>query len=290
VTAQPVRRLGVDAAILFADITTPLAGIGVDVRLVDGVGPVIDAPIASAADLARLRPFDARDAVGPLLDAIRLLRADLDVPLIGFAGAPFTVGSYLIAGRASRDASGVKALLAREPSLARDLFARLADMTIAYLEAQIDAGVHAVQLFDSWAGALSPFEYRRSVAPHVARIFSALAGRGVPTIHFSTGTSAMLADVAAAGGDVIGVDWRIDLGDAWTRIGDRSIEGNLDPEALLAPWERVSPAAEWVLRQAGGRAGHVFNLGHGVLPATEPDRLARLVDFVHEAGARRAAA
>jgi uroporphyrinogen decarboxylase len=290
VTLQPVRRLGVDAAILFADITTPLAGIGVHVRLVDGVGPIIDAPITSPAGVGALRPFEPEVAVGSLLDAIRLLRRELTVPLIGFAGAPFTLASYLVAGRASRDAGALKRLMHRNPALAEALFTRLADMTIAYLGAQIAAGAQAVQLFDSWAGALSPDEYASHVAPHVRRIFDALADWRVPLIHFSTGTSGMLGEVAAAGGDVIGVDWRIRLDDAWRSIGNRAIQGNLDPDLLLGPWTGTRDGADAVLRQAAGRPGHVFNLGHGVPPAADRADLARLVDLVHEAGARRAAA
>ena len=290
VTLQPVRRLGVDAAILFADITTPLPGIGIDVRLVDGVGPIVDHPVRTAADVAGLRSFEPGEAVGPLLAAIGLLRAELGVPLIGFAGAPFTLASYVVGGRASRDAAAIKRLIHTSPAVAEALLARLADMSLAYLRAQVTAGVQAVQLFDSWAGALSPADYRRAVAPHTRRVIAGLADLGVPVIHFSTGTGGMLGDVAAAGGDVIGVDWRIDLGDAWSRIGDRAIQGNLDPDVLLGPWEAIDAAAHRVLRAAGGRAGHVFNLGHGVLPETDPGQLGRLVDLVHETSARRAAA
>jgi uroporphyrinogen decarboxylase len=290
VTLQPVRRLGVDAAILFADITTPLPGLGIDVRLVDGVGPVIDHPVATVADVAALRAWDPEQSVGPLLEAIRLLRRELHVPLIGFAGAPFTLASYVVAGRGSRDAAAIKALIRDAPATADALMARLADMTAAYLRAQVEAGVQAVQLFDSWAGALSPYDYRRSVAPHVRRIFDEVGALGVPTISFSTGTAGSLADVAAAGGDVIGVDWRIGLRDGWRAVADRAIQGNLDPDVLLGPWDTIRGAADWVLDEAGGRDGHIFNLGHGVLPATDPDCLTRLVDLVHERGARRAAA
>jgi uroporphyrinogen decarboxylase len=290
VTLQPVRRLGVDAAILFADITTPLPGIGIDVRLVDGLGPVVDRPIRSAADVARLRPFEPGDAVAPLLAAIRLLRGELEVPLIGFAGAPFTLASYVVGGRASREAGAIKRLINDAPAVADALMGRLADMSLAYLRAQVGSGVEAVQLFDSWAGALSPADYRRVAVPHTRHVIEGLADLGVPVIHFSTGTGGMLGDVAAAGGDVIGVDWRTDLGEAWSRIGDRAIQGNLDPDAVLGPWESVRTAAGSVLGQAAGRPGHVFNLGHGVLPETDPDQLARLVDLVHEATARKAAA
>jgi len=281
VTLQPVRRLGVDAAILFADITTPLAGLGVGVRLVDGVGPVIDQPVRGAAEVAALAPFEAA-VVGPLLEAIGLLRGELRVPLIGFAGAPFTLAAYLVEGRGSRDAGAIRALLRDDPDVAAGLLDRLAVMTIAYLRAQVRAGAQAVQLFDSWVGVLSPFDYERFVAPHMRTVFAGLADLRVPVIQFGTGTAGLLAAQAAAGGDVMGVDWRIGLADAWSKVPGRAVQGNLDPSALLGPWGDAARQARWVLEQAGGRPGHVFNLGHGVLPGTDPDLLARLVDLVHE--------
>jgi uroporphyrinogen decarboxylase len=280
VTLQPVRRLGVDAAIMFADITTPLAGIGVDVRLVDGVGPVIDRPVRSAADLARLAPFDPASVRG-LLEALGIVRRESPVPLIGFAGAPFTLAAYLVEGRGSRDAAAIRTLLRDEPDAAFGLLAALADMTVVYLRAQVEAGAQAVQLFDSWVGVLSPFDYERQVAPHLRRVFDGLAGLDVPVIHFGTGTAGLLASQAAAGGDVIGVDWRVGLGDAWARVPERAVQGNLDPSVLLGAWDDVQRQACWVLDQAGQRPGHIFNLGHGVLPATDPEHLARLVDLVH---------
>ena len=283
VTLQPVGRLGVDAAILFADITTPLAGIGVDVEIVDGVGPVIDRPIRSAADVRRLRPFEAGSAVGPLLDAIGLVRRATDVPLIGFAGAPFTLAAYLVEGRGSRDAGALRALIRDEPAVVSELLDHLTEMTVGYLWAQVEAGVQAVQLFDSWVGALGPFDYGRVVLPVMRRLFASLRELDVPTIHFGTGTAGLLPLMAEAGGDVIGVDWRIGLDDAWAAVPDRAIQGNLDPATLLGPWEAVADEARWVLAQAGGRPGHVFNLGHGVLPGTDPETLRRLVDLVHEA-------
>jgi uroporphyrinogen decarboxylase len=285
VTLQPVRRLGVDAAILFADITTPLPGIGADVRIVESVGPVFDRPLRTAADIAALRPFDAADAVGPLLDAIRLVRAASPVPLIGFAGAPFTLASYLVEGRSAPDARRLKALMHDDAQLGDDLLARLADLTIEYLRAQVDAGVQAVQVFDSWIGALGPFDYARVVLPHTRRIFEAMASLDVPAIHFGTGTGGLLRLMAEAGGDVIGVDWRVALDEAWKTFPDRAIMGNLDPTVLLGPWTAVEEQARWILAAAAGRPGHVFNLGHGVLPSTDPDHLRRLVDLVHEAGA-----
>ncbi len=284
VTLQPVTRLGVDAAILFADITTPLGGIGVDVEIADGIGPLIAEPIRTRAQVDALRSFDAAETVGGLLDAIRLLRGELEVPLIGFAGAPFTLASYLVEGRSAPGALRLKGLMSGDPGTFDALMERLVDMTVGYLRAQVAAGVQAVQLFDSWAGALSPFDYQRSVEPHMRRLFSALAATiDVPTIHFGTATGGLLEPMARAGGDVIGVDWRIALGEAWERVPDRAIQGNLDPAALLGPWQAAADQAGWVLSQAAGRPGHVFNLGHGVLPETDPDSLKRLVDLVHEA-------
>ncbi|CAN5830588.1 uroporphyrinogen decarboxylase [soil metagenome] len=282
VTLQPVRRLGVDAAILFADITTPLAGIGVDVTIVDGVGPVVAAPVRTPGDLARLRPFEPQEAVGSLLAAIRLLRRELGVPLIGFAGAPFTLASYLVEGRASRDAARLKAMLHAAPGLFEGLLEALTDMTLAYLRAQVAAGVQAIQLFDSWVGVLGPFDYRRAVLPHARRLFAGLLDLPVPTIHFGTGAGGLLPLLAEAGGDVIGLDWRVSLGAAWGALPGRAVQGNLDPAVLLGPWEGVAAQAAWVLEEAEGRPGHIFNLGHGVLPSTHPDQLARLVDLVHE--------
>lgn len=286
VTLQPVSRLGVDAAILFADITTPLPGMGVRLDIVDGVGPVIDAPVRSAADLERLRPFDAEASVGPLLEAIRMVREAAPVPLIGFAGAPFTLASYLVEGRSSGDAVRLKTLMRAQPEVADALLARLTSMTVTYLRAQVEAGAQAVQVFDSWAGTLSPFEYQRSVAPHMKRLFEGLEGLGVPVIHFGTGATGLLAQMAAAGGDVIGLDWRVDLADGWARVGGLAVQGNLDPTLLLAPFDAVAEGARAVLASAAGRPGHIFNLGHGVLPGTDPEHLRRLVDLVHEETAR----
>jgi uroporphyrinogen decarboxylase len=283
VTIQPVRRLGVDAAILFADITTPLPGMGVAVEIVDSVGPVIDRPIRRRDDLDRLSAaFDAA-SVRSLLDAIGLLRRELDVPLIGFAGAPFTLASYLVEGGPKREAIALRRLMHADPALAADLFDRLTTMTIAYLAAQVEAGVQAVQVFDSWVGALGPYDYEHAIAPHMRRLFEALGRLGVPTIHFGTGASGLLGQIAAAGGDVIGLDWRIALADGWAQVPGRAVQGNLDPTVLLGPWIAVERQARWVLEQAAGRPGHIFNLGHGVLPETDPDVLARLVDLVHGA-------
>ncbi len=289
VTLQPVRRLGVDAAILFADITTPFAGLGVDFDIREGVGPVIARPVRTAADVATLRPFDAEASVGPLLEAVSLIRGESPVPLIGFAGAPFTLACYLVEGGPSREFVRTKALMHADPATWDRLMAVLTDTTVRYLAAQVTAGVEAVQVFDSWVGGLSPFDYDRAVAPWMRRLFAGLVELGVPAIHFGVGTAGLLRRQAAAGGDVIGLDWRIALADGWAQVGDRGVQGNLDPVLLLGPFEGVAESARWILDQAAGRPGHVFNLGHGVLPDTDPDALVRLVDLVHEHSSRPAA-
>jgi uroporphyrinogen decarboxylase len=290
VTLQPVRRLGVDAAILFADITTPFPGLGVDVEIVEGRGPVIARPVRSAADVAALRRFDPEASVGPLLDAVRLVRTESPVPLIGFAGAPFTLACYLVEGGPSKDFARTKAFMRAEPAAWAALMDRLAETTVSYLSAQVAAGAQALQVFDSWVGALAPRDYARAVAPWMARIFVGLRPLGVPTIHFGVVSAGILALQAAAGGDVIGLDWRIDLDEGWDAVGhDRGVQGNLDPSLLLGPFDAVAADARAILDQAAGRPGHVFNLGHGVIPGTDPDDLARLVDVVHE-HSRRASA
>ena len=283
VTLQPVGRLGVDAAILFSDIVLPLAAVGVDVEIKPGVGPVFADPFRSAADLERVRPLDPGTDLAAMLAAVRSLAAELPVPLIGFAGAPFTVASYFVEGGPSRDYAKTKSLMRAEPALWSALLDRLADLAIASLRAQVEAGAAAVQLFDSWAGALAPEDYRGRVQPASARIFDAIADLGVPRIHFGVGTGELLADLGAAGADVVGVDWRVPLDEAWRRVGDGyALQGNLDPALLFAPWPIVEAAARDILDRVGGRPGHVFNLGHGVLPETDPDVLKRLVDLVHE--------
>ena len=285
VTLQPVRRLGVDAAILFADITTPFAGLGVDFDIVEGRGPVIERPIRTMADVEALRAFDPDEAVAPLLEAIRIIRAASPVPLIGFAGAPFTLACYLVEGGPSRDFVTTKRLMHAEPATWAALLDRLVDTTIAYLRAQVAAGAEAVQVFDSWVGGLSPLDYERRVGPWMRRLFEGIETLGVPTTHFGVGTGGILPLQALAGGDVIGLDWRIALGHGRGLVGDRAVQGNLDPVLLLGPWEGVEEAARWVLAENDGRPGHIFNLGHGVLPATDPDHLKRLVDLVHDHGA-----
>ncbi|HEV8280286.1 MAG TPA: uroporphyrinogen decarboxylase [Candidatus Limnocylindrales bacterium] len=286
VTLMPVRELGVDAAVLFADIMLPLEPMGVDIRIEPEVGPIIDRPIRSAADVGALRPFDPA-AVSFTLDAIRLVRRELDskAGVIGFSGAPFTLACYLIEGRPSRDYAIAKAFMYREPQAWHHLMGRLSNMVVAYLRAQVDAGAQVIQLFDSWVGGLGPADYAANVQPHVRRIFAALGG--VRTIHFGTSTATLLELMAEAGGDVIGIDHRVSLADAWRRVGyDRGIQGNLDAARILAGWEATEAGARAVLAEANGRPGHVFNLGHGVPPETDTALLRRLVDFVHEQTAR----
>jgi uroporphyrinogen decarboxylase len=286
VTLMPVRELGVDAAVLFADIMLPLEPMGVALRIEPEVGPIIDRPIRSAADVAALQVFDPAE-VASTFDAIRLVKSELAgrAGVIGFSGAPFTVACYLIEGRPSRDFATAKAFMFREPTAWHELMGRLSAMIVVYLRAQVDAGADVVQVFDSWVGGLGPADYRAFVLPHVRRIFAALGD--VPTVHFGTGTAALLELMAEAGGDVIGLDHRVSLADAWRRVGlDRGVQGNLDASRLLAGWGPTRAAAQDVLHEAAGRPGHVFNLGHGVLPQTDTDLLRRLVDLVHETTAR----
>jgi uroporphyrinogen decarboxylase len=287
VTLMPVAAFGVDAAILFADIMLPLEPMGVSLEIQPEIGPIIHAPIRSRADVDRLRPIEPDDDLGFVMAAIRLVRRELDgrQAVIGFSGAPFTLACYLIEGRPSRDYATAKAFMYREPDAWHALMEKLSTMVARYLDAQIAAGVHVVQLFDSWVGALSPSDYVAYVQPHVARIFDQV--HGAPTIHFGTGTAALLEPMAAAGGDVIGVDHRQPLDAAWGRIGgERGVQGNLDATRLLAGWETTAEGAQDVLRRAANRPGHIFNLGHGVLPDTDPGLLRRLVELVHAESAR----
>ena len=285
ITLQPVRRYGVDAAILFSDIVVPLWAIGFGVDIVAGTGPVVESPFRSEADLTRLRPLEADADVPFVLDTVRLLVKELDVPLIGFAGAPYTLASYLIEGGPSRDYARTKSLMHAEPELWHRLMDRLADLALAFLRAQVAAGASAVQLFDSWAGGLSPADYRRYVMPASTKVLEGLADTGVPRIHFGVGTGELLGMMGQAGADVVGVDWRVPLSEARRRVGPgKSVQGNLDPAICLAPWDVVAPATRAVLADNGGQAGHVFNLGHGVLPGTDPDTLARIVELVHTEG------
>ncbi|WP_173042000.1 uroporphyrinogen decarboxylase [Phytohabitans flavus] len=287
VTLQPVRRHGVDAAILFSDIVVPVAEAGIDLHIEPGVGPVVAEPIRTQADLERLRPLDPTD-VSYIDEAVRLLVGELGAtPLIGFAGAPFTLASYLIEGGPSRTHAKTKAMMYGEPELWHALCARLAEITLEFLRVQVRGGVSAVQLFDSWAGALSDADYRRFVLPHSAHVLTGLSGAGVPRIHFGVGTAQLLTAMAEAGADVVGVDWRTPLDTAMAQIGpERAVQGNLDPCVLFAPWPVIQREVLRVLEEGRAAPGHVFNLGHGVLPDTDPDVLTRVVTLVHEASAR----
>ncbi|MDH2424253.1 uroporphyrinogen decarboxylase [Sphaerisporangium sp. TRM90804] len=286
ITMQPVRRYGVDAAIFFSDIVVPLKAIGIDLDIKPGVGPVVAAPVRDAAGAAALRPLEPGD-VPYVTEAMRALVKELGpTPLIGFAGAPFTLASYLIEGGPSKNHDHTKAMMYGEPALWHALMERLTDLTVAYLRLQVDAGASAVQLFDSWVGAVAPADYREFVLPYTGRIFAALADLDVPRIHFGVGTGELLGLLGEAGADVVGVDWRVPLDEAARRVGPgKALQGNLDPAILLAPWEAVEGRAADILARGRAAEGHVFNLGHGVLPSTDPAQLARLTDYVHETSA-----
>jgi uroporphyrinogen decarboxylase len=284
-TLQPVRRHGVDAAILFSDIVVPAAAVGFGIEVEQGRGPVVDRPFRRAEDLARLRPLHPDSDTGYVLEAVRLVTRELDplgIPLIGFAGAPFTVASYLVEGGPSRVYAHTKAFMRGDPDLFARLLDVLADMAVLSLRAQVAAGASAVQLFDSWVGALSPADYERYVLPATRKVFAGLADLGVPRIHFGVGTGELLVLMAGAGAEVVGVDWRVPLDVARRRVGTgHALQGNLDPTTCLAPWDVVEAETRDVLARGGG-TGHVFNLGHGVLPETDPDVLTRIVELVHE--------
>ncbi|SBT91057.1 uroporphyrinogen decarboxylase [Streptomyces sp. DI166] len=287
ITLQPVRRHNVDAAIYFSDIVVPLKAIGIDLDIKPGVGPVVEQPIRTRADLARLRDLTPED-VSYVTEAIGLLTRELGAtPLIGFAGAPFTLASYLVEGGPSRTYQNAKAMMYGDPELWADLLDRLADITGAFLKVQIEAGASAVQLFDSWVGALAPADYRRSVMPASAKVFKAVESYGVPRIHFGVGTGELLNLMGEAGADVVGVDWRVPLDEAARRVGPgKALQGNLDPTVLFSTTEAVESRTQVVLDSAAGLEGHVFNLGHGVMPDTDPDALTRLVEYVHTHTAR----
>jgi uroporphyrinogen decarboxylase len=288
VTLQPVRRLDVDAAILFSDLLLPLEPMGLPFDFVKGEGPQIEHPIGSPEDIDKLRLFDPRDALDHVLAAIRQIQQELRgrVPLIGFAGAPFTLASYAIEGGHSNNFAKTKALMYGHPHAWHRLCGKFATVVSDYLVAQIEAGVDAVQVFDSWVGTLNAADYREFALPHTQRIFEAVGTR-VPTIHFGTGTATILEELRDAGGDVIGVDWRIPLDEAWDRIGrDRAVQGNLDPTLLLGPTSRMFEQTDEVLRRVAGRRGHIFNLGHGILPSTPVEHVQMLAQYVHSAGRR----
>jgi uroporphyrinogen decarboxylase len=287
VTLQPIEAFGFDAAILFSDLLIPLAPLGLPFDFQAGEGPVVEKPIRSRADVEALRRFEPREELGMVLEAIRLLRRELEVPLIGFAGAPFTLATYAIEGGSSKNLALTKGLMYGEPDTWHQLAGLLAEVVSDYLRAQVEAGVQAVQVFDSWIGALDEGDYREFVLPHVRRIFEGLEGLDVPQIHFGTATGHLLAVQREAGGTVIGVDWRTPLDVGWERAGaDVAVQGNLDPTLLFAPRERLLARVDDVLRRAGGRDGHIFNLGHGILPGTPVENVRAVVDHVHETTAR----
>jgi uroporphyrinogen decarboxylase len=284
VTLQPIQRIDVDAAIIFSDLLLPLEPMGVPFDFVKGEGPQVETPLRTEADIDRTRLFEPREALGYVLQAIRQVKKALPrhIPLIGFAGAPFTLASYAIEGGHSNNFALTKSLMYQHPVAWHRLCEKLSSVVAEYLVAQIEAGVDAVQVFDSWVGALNAEDYREFVLPHTRRIFQAVEGRGVPTIHFGTGTGSILREMREAGGDVLGADWRIPIDEAWTRIGaDRGIQGNLDPTLLFGPEDRLTAAAERILARVGGRPGHIFNLGHGILPGTPVERVQHLARVVH---------
>jgi uroporphyrinogen decarboxylase len=284
VTLQPIRRLPLDAAIIFSDLLLPLQPLGLAFDFVKGDGPHVERPLRSEAEIDALSPFEPRERLAPVLEAIRLVKRELTdlVPLIGFAGAPFTLASYAIEGGHSNHYAHTKALMYGNPKAWHRLCALFAETAADYLAAQVEAGADAVQVFDSWVGVLSPADYREFVLPHTRHIFDRLKATGAPTIHFGTGTATLLSLIAEAGGDVVGADWRIPLDDAWALIGEqRAIQGNLDPTLLLAPLDRLLAGADDVLRRAAGRPGHIFNLGHGILPSTSVEAAEALANHVH---------
>jgi uroporphyrinogen decarboxylase len=285
VTLMPVEKLGVDAAVLYADIMLPIEGMGIELEIQPDLGPVIHNPVRTMKDVEALRVLDAEETVPFVMEAVRMVRRALDgkQAVIGFCGAPYTLACYMIEGRPSRDYALAKSLMYGQPEIWDALMSKLADVMANYLLAQIKAGANVVQIFDSWVGALSPSTYRRFVLPYTQRIFQAIKQNGTPAIHFGTGTAALLEVMAEAGGDVLSVDWRQDLDTAWARIGyERGIQGNLDPTLMLTSWPVIEAGMHDILQRAAHRPGHIFNLGHGVLAPTDPDLLRRLVDAVHE--------
>ena len=285
ITMQPVRRYDVDAAILYSDIVVPVAAIGFGVDVAPGIGPVVEQPFTRAADLERLRPLDPEADTPYVLETVRILARELPVPLIGFAGAPFTVASYLIEGQPSRTYTRTKALMYGDTNLWHKLMERLSDLAIVSLRSQIENGAVALQIFDSWAGTLSAPDYEKYVLPHSQRVFAEVADLNVPRIHFGVGTGELLGLMAKAGADVVGVDWRVPLDVARTRVpANIALQGNLDPALAFAPWDVVAEATRDVLRRNAGNPAHIFNLGHGVMPETDPTVLERVVELVHNEG------
>jgi uroporphyrinogen decarboxylase len=289
VTLQPVRAFPLDAAIIFADILLPLEGMGIGFEFQEKQGPVMINPVRGTGDIESLRFADPDESLGFVLESLRRVRAELNgkLPLIGFAGAPFTLAGYAIEGGSSPNHMKTKQMMYQEPDAWKLLMEKLCDTLIAFLKAQVKAGADVVQLFDSWVGCLSPSDYRRYVLPYSQRIFTELEREGIPSIHFGTATAGLLPLMAEAGGDVVGADWRVSLGTAWRAIGEsRGIQGNLDPIAMFAPIEILKRKAAEILDEAAGRPGHIFNLGHGLLPSTPEDAVKALADYVHEYSAR----
>ncbi len=287
ITLQPIRRYGVDAAILFSDIVVPVNAIGFQVDIIPGIGPTVDQPFRDKTDLKRLRVLEPEVDTSYVLETVKILVDELDVPLIGFAGAPFTIASYLIEGQPSRTHARTKSLMQSESSTWHDLMESLSDIAIASMRSQVLAGASAVQLFDSWAGALSADDYKNYVFPHSRRVFDELKDLGVPRAHFGVGTGELLTLMSDAGADVVGADWRVPLDEVRRRVGpDTAVQGNLDPAVCLAEWPVVERQARKVLRASNGKPGHIFNLGHGVLPETDPAILEQLVELVHTEGLR----
>jgi uroporphyrinogen decarboxylase len=284
ITLQPLNAFAVDAAIIFADILLPLEGMGIHFDFVQGEGPVIQNPVRCTADIEALKIADPEADLGFVLESLRLVRSEIDgkIPLIGFAGAPFTLASYAIEGGSSSNYLRTKEFMYRDRAIWDLLMSKFCNTIVAYLKAQATAGAQVVQIFDSWIGCLGPQDYRDYVLPHMKGVFRELVTAGIPAIHFGTGTAALLGLMAEAGGGVIGVDWRVSLGSAWQDIGNVGIQGNLDPVALMAPWPVLKNKAAEILDEAAGRPGHIFNLGHGILPTTPPDAVKALAEFVHE--------
>jgi uroporphyrinogen decarboxylase len=282
ITALPLEYFPVDAAVLFADISTIFLGAGIDVRIERGEGPVLPHPYNSAASIRSLRPFDPRERLGFVFETIRILRERLEVPVIGFVGAPFTLMTYMVESPRSKDREGTKAFMWREPDLWDELMRYWAEHLLAFGLAQAEAGASAIQLFDSWAGALSPDDYEECALPYSREILQGLEAEGVPTVHFATGNPALLPLLARAGGDAIGLDWRVDIAAARDILGpERAVQGNLDPAKLLAGSDVAVPEADRILRKVRGEPGHVFNVGHGILPSTDPRVIRAVVDHVH---------
>jgi len=289
ITLMPVKELGVDAAVLYADIMLPLEGMGVSLEIQPDIGPIIHNPIRTMQDVHALHIIDAEESTPFVMQAIRLVHRELEgkQAVIGFSGAPFTLACYLLEGRPSRDYALAKSLMYGQPEIWHALMNKLTQVVSRYVLAQISAGVDVIQLFDSWVGSLGPSVYKQYVQPYSRRIFEAIKQTSTPSIHFGTGTAGLLELMTEAGGDIISIDWRMDLDTAWARVGyDRGIQGNLDPTLLLTPWNVIEKGMQDVLQRAANRPGHIFNLGHGVLAATPPDMLRRLVDAVHESTIR----